>query len=85
MYNKPGYASRDKRYVYLLDSVERTLAACASRDLTLLCLELLLELGELAKSDLLLFIQYLLDTLDLICVAVSLVCEGNVARRYEPI
>jgi hypothetical protein len=58
----------------LLDSVERALTTCASRNLTLLCFELLLELGELTKSDLLFLVQYLLNTLDLICVAVSLVC-----------
>jgi hypothetical protein len=38
---------------YLLDSVERTLADSASRGLTLLCLELFLELCELTESNLL--------------------------------
>jgi hypothetical protein len=51
----------------LLDSVERTLANGAGRDLTLLCLELFLEPGKLTKSDLLFLVQHLLDTLNLIC------------------
>lgn len=59
---------QETRDVYsLFNSVERTLASCASRNLTLLCFELLLELGELTKSDLLFFIENLLDALNLIC------------------
>jgi hypothetical protein len=51
---------------HLLDSVERTFADGASRSLTLLCLELFLELGKLTECNLLFLVQYLLDTLDLI-------------------
>lgn len=53
---------------HLLDSVERALADSGSRDLTLLCLQLFLKLGKLAKSDLLFLVQHLLDTLNLICL-----------------
>lgn len=68
MYKKPGYAAICRGIFHLLDSVERTLADGASRGLTLLCLELFLELGELTESNLLFLVQYLLDTLDLICL-----------------
>jgi hypothetical protein len=68
MYKKPGYAAMDRGICHLLDSVKRTLADGASRGLTLLCLELFLELGELTESNLLFLVQYLLDTLDLICL-----------------
>jgi hypothetical protein len=53
---------------HLLDGVEGALADSASRGLALLCLELLLELGELTESNLLFLVQYLLDALNLICL-----------------
>ena len=68
----------------LLDSVKGALADGASRDLTLLCLELFLELGKLTKSNLLFLVQYLLHTLNLICHSVSLISKSNAAKRYEP-
>jgi hypothetical protein len=73
------------RDVYrLLDGVEGALADGASRDLTLLCLELLLELGKLTKSNLLFLVQHLLHALNLICNPVSLMSERNAASGYEP-
>jgi hypothetical protein len=56
-----------KEVYRLLDSIERALADGASRGLTLLCLELFLEPGELTESNLLFLVQHLLDTLNLIC------------------
>lgn len=66
MYKKPGYAARNEVVCRLLDGVQRALACGRSRNLTLLCLELFLELGKLTKSDLLFLVQHLLYTLDLI-------------------
>jgi hypothetical protein len=73
------------RYMYrLLDSIERALADSASRDLTLLCLELFLELGKLTKSNLLFLVQHLLHALNLICDPVSLMSGCNAVSEYEP-